>query len=157
VQPLHVVGDCTRGLSRSHEDIHNIGGRVDYWSSGNACGGVDAALQPADGAGDYVNAVGRIGKIQRPQYRWAQPVRVEGKNAVSLGGYIENIVRALSGNGDVGHIQGLPVDLIVNRVREQFAEGFGSDICGRKGGFVEILPGTAEIVMLGESAGVSLR
>jgi len=73
-------------------------------------------------------------------------VGVEGVGAVVFGDDIDHIVGAPA-DGNVGHVQGLGVNLPVHRVGEKFPEIGTVDVCGREDGFA-LVPAVASLVVM---------
>ncbi len=77
-------------------------------------------------------------------------IGIQGVNTIVRRRHVDHIVRAAA-NTDVRHHQRLCVDLVINRDLEQQAELGSVDVAWRQYGFVQVLPGSPEIIMLGDN------
>ena len=75
-------------------------------------------------------------------------IGVEGVDAVVLGSDVEHVVRALSGDFDVGYVERLGVSRAVDFERAELAEVLGIDVPRRQDFFGECGVG-AGVVILG--------
>jgi hypothetical protein len=73
-------------------------------------------------------------------------VGVESVGAVVFGDDIDDVV-VPAADGDVGHVEGLGVNLAVHRVGKEFPEIGAVDIGSREGGFV-LVPAVAGLVVV---------
>src|SRR5262249_16875203 len=138
VQPLHVVGGAADDLLGLDHDVHRVGAAVDDRRPGDADLGHDVAGDNV-GLGDRGDAVGRVDETALPER--AAAVAVEGVDAVVLRGREDDVVRALAGDGQVGHVQRLRVGVAVDRVVEQVAEVGRVDVGGGQDRLVRVRPG----------------
>ena len=77
-------------------------------------------------------------------------IGIEGIDTIVRRRHVDRIVRAAA-NAGVRHHQRLCVDLVINRDLEQQAE-LGSVYIGRRQyGFIQVLPGSPEVIVLGDN------
>ena len=84
------------------------------------------------GAGE-IGSAGRytpVGQADLPQLR--SRVGVEGVGGIRLGHDVDNVVRALTGNGDLRHVEGLGQSLIVDGSAKEMAKVVAIDVEGRQ-------------------------
>src|SRR5579885_2192431 len=79
-------------------------------------------------------------------------IRVECVDAIVLGGHENNIVDALTRNTHQGHVERLSIDLPVHRAREDLAEPGRIHVGKSQDGFLQVLPGTGEVIVIGGHA-----
>jgi len=60
----------------------------------------------------------------------------------------DDVVSAFAGDGDIGHIQRLGVELAVDGIRKKFAESRGIDVCGSEDRFGSVCTGTRDVVVV---------
>ena len=82
-------------------------------------------------------------------------VRIERVNAVVLGRDIYDVMNAFIRNNHVGHIQGLNVNLSIQRASEQPAKGCNVHIGRSKYKLVDILAGASIAVVIRGDADLS--
>ena len=68
-----------------------------------------------------------------------------------LGRDVDHVVNTVSGNRQVRDIKRLRVNLSISWNDKKFAELVKIDVRRRENGFVQILPGSCEIVMPGQN------
>src|SRR5207253_2158720 len=100
VQPLHISGDGIDNLFCDRDDIEGLRRRIDHRRTRNANFRIESTS--TDVLARYCrDPGGRIDKADFPQRRRVRTdiaVSVEGIQAVMLGSYEHNIVRALGGD-----------------------------------------------------------
>ena len=84
-------------------------------------------------------------------------VGVEGIDAVVFRCDIEDIAEALAGDGDLGNIEGLRVDVAIDLEGEDFAKLGGIHVGRSESGFVEVCRSTCVVGLCGEDLGTELR
>lgn len=143
VELLQEVGDAPADGFRHGHEIHGAGRGVDDRGVGDAdLGGdlgaaVDVRLGHRHGDAADV-AVVPVGHSRR--------IGVEGVGAVMLG-HDKNHVVGAAADGEIGHIEGLGIDLPVHGVGEELAEGRAVDVGGCQDGFV-LVPSVAGLVIM---------
>ena len=60
----------------------------------------------------------------------------------------DDVVSAFAGDGDIGHVQRLGVELAVDRIGKKFAESRGVDVCGSEDRFRSVCTGTRDVVVM---------
>jgi hypothetical protein len=84
-------------------------------------------------------------------------VRIEGVNAVVLRGHVHHVVTAEAGNGDVGHVKRLRVNVTIHGVRKKLTKAGSSNIVWRQNGLVQVLAVAAIVVARGGNAHLSVN
>ena len=80
--------------------------------------------------------------------RAAVAIGIEGVDAIVLGDDEEDVVRALAGDAEIGHVKRLSVDVAIHGVAEQLSELGGVDVGERQRRFVAV-QGVAGVVVAG--------
>ena len=137
-----------------------VGGGVNDGRAGDADLGVSVhaagdVLPVALGGGGHRGlAAGRVDEAEFPELRAAD--RVNRIDAVVLrgdeGGAVGRPRVGAGGNGHVGDVEGLGVELAVHRRGEDLAEAVGVDQRGRELLLVEVLAGAGEVVAVVQNA-----
>ena len=73
------------------------------------------------------------------------------------GGDEHHVVNAFVGDCHIGHVERLRIDLPINGVGKEFAEGIGVDIRMGEDGLVEVLTAARIVVVVGEHIDLSQR
>src|SRR5262249_9063559 len=130
--------------------------------AGDADLGHDVRGDDVLGGGDGGDPGRRVNETALPEQavvgRAAGPgVGVEGVDAVVLGGGEDDVERALAGDGEVGLVERLGVDVAVRRITEQLAEVGRVDVGGRQHRLLRVGPGDQPVVVGAEHIDVGGR
>ena len=154
MEPLHIVGAVDSDFLRFRDDVQGPGLVVDDGSTGDADFGHHVTAFDDVNGGNSADSVGEIGEPDVPVLAEAGVVGIERVDAVVLGGDEHDVATAPTGNVNIRHIQWLRVDVAVDRIREQPAERAGADIVRPQDGFVEILPRSRVVIVVGQDPGI---
>src|SRR5271157_162318 len=137
VESVEMVADSAVENSLGHQ-IHGVGGGIDDGGSDDAFlvetrSGTEQRLVAELGGGDPLS---RVGEIDPPEL--GAGVGVNGVHRIRLGDDVDDVVRALVGNVDVGHIEGLGHHNIVDRNAEEAAKAVLVDVGGSEQSFTGI-------------------
>src|SRR5207302_5016808 len=115
-------------------------GWSDDWSSGCAYLPRDVLVQLAEIGGRIHRNNSRVGTNEAgcPQRIRGVSVRVKGVDHVVFGGYIDNVVRALSGDCHVWHIERLSVGVALEAEGKKLAECCSTHVCRRECHFIKV-------------------
>ena len=74
-----------------------------------------------------------------------------------FGGDKQDVMGSLAGNVHARDIQRLRIDVTINAVSKELAEGVGIDVGGSQQRFVQVLAGAGIIVVVGQHIDLSQR
>src|SRR5262249_20344220 len=155
VQLVDVVVAVAADLLGLGGDVEGVGGVVDDRGAGDADLGHDVvAADVAVGHGG--DAVGGVDEAALPVHAAALagaaggPVGVEGVDAVVLRGGEDDVARAAAGDGQVGLVERLGVDVAVHGVAVQLAEVAGVDVGGGEHLLARVMAGEEIVVVPGQ-------
>ena len=154
VQAFHVLA----GFFGPRHQIHSASVGIDHRSSRDADFGREIDAGYIVSAGNSRNAGLGIDETYLPQgtrVGAGVTVRIERVNAVVLGRDIYDVMNAFIRNNHVGHIQGLNVNLSIQRASEQPAKGCNVHIGRSKYKLVDILAGASIAVVIRGDADLS--
>jgi hypothetical protein len=139
------------GLGHGHE-VHDAVGGINDRRIGDTDLGCDLGAIPhirlGHGHGDAANkTVVPIG--------YSSGVGVEGVGAVVFGDHVNHVMGPAT-DGDVGHVEGLGIDLPVHRVGKKFPKISAVDVGGRKNGFVLVPTVAGLVVMVGRQGSLGV-
>src|SRR6185312_16140682 len=95
-------------------------------------------------AGAFARAQGR----NLPQL--GAGIGVKGIDAAVLGCDVKHVVGAARDTGKVGQVKRLGIDFSIHRKGSEFAEGAGVDVGRGQYRLFQILPGTGDVVVIGD-------
>ena len=130
--------------------IHNSGGGVNDWSSGNSDFG--DKIQTSEIAARYRgNIIRRIDETYLPErrcIRLTHIVSIKRVHSVVLGGYIHHVVNALIWDGHVRYVKWLSVDISVQAMGEQLTEYIDIHVRGSECKLIDVLSGAGIIIVV---------
>ena len=155
---MHVAGGsgCLFGLGF---DVNRARGDVDYRRAGDADLRNQIAAFPGVKGGHSRHTGCRIDETDLPERRRVCAevvIRVKGVDAVVLGRDKQDVVSSFAGDGKIGQVERLGVNVPVDGLRKEFTETVYVDVRQREDRFVGVLPGPRVVVMVGQNVDIPL-